>query len=398
MDHSPFYNDLVNKRQYAQKILTKAKAPNAKENDRMIPEEVERSTNIIAMYDKLLTLVQDVEKGDTTKIIPAANTLLNIRRVEGKEIPPVAKNNESTLKAYSNSKKRRESSVRLENQKQSRCGIHALNHILQEEKLVCIEENDSIFIDVATKGAAEANPMSATVLLNAPKICEAYGAYADCTEGNMCNNLPIIILQHIFTPTSIDPDLPNISLKYQTKGIEFVNDKRNDKAYYSVEVPILSEIMKTLLSEPTSIGALLNFNNWHYTAIVNKGGFAGAPAGTDFTYIDSLDNPCEFKTLKDSNYLMRLANRNKIPKYFTGHYTYNELPWLMEALLKGKNQRGNIDVTIVQYAPDGSSYFCQALENILTSRVASGGMRRKRTQRKRPNFSRKQKKGVWRQY
>lgn len=393
-EHGPFYYDLEKKRDYAQGILNKARAPDAKPSQTMSPEEDARSNRIIKMYNRLLGFVEEVEAGNESTIVNAAVLFDEIRRLEGREGASNVANNSQILQNYREALKTNNNrpNKRLEDQINNRCGIHALNHIFQEEKLVCMEDVDSVYIDADTKEEGSSEPMNKDVLLNAPKICEAYEGYTDCDEDDKCEMLPINILQNILTPNAIDPDLPDISLNYNTKGIEFMNDKGDDNSYYSVEVPILAEMMKNILAEPDSIGALLNLNNWHYTAIVNKGGLKGAPAETDFTYLDSMDKPCTFGAAKKPDYLSIMADAKALPAFSSGNYTYDSLPWLIEKLLKRSTQDGNIDVTIVKYKADGSSYFSKSLENILASRAAAeGGKRKSRKNMKKTKRSKTRK-------
>ena len=141
-------------------------------------------------------------------------------------------------------------------------------------------------------------------------------------------------------------------------------------------------MMKNILAEPDSIGALINLNNWHYTAIVNKGGLKGVPIETDFTYLDSRDSPCLFGVKSTPNFLKKMIDTESRPENFSGNYTYDYLYWLIENLMLQEiygndKTKGNINVTIVKYKADGSSYFSKSLENILTSRAAAEGGKRK---------------------
>lgn len=383
---------------YEQALITKSEIATLN-RDKLSPGEKGRKEKIIGLYDRLIPLVHKIKEENYENIHIAAQLLNSIRLIEGREIEEPILGHSELLAKYLAHPANNKATDRKEDQYDTRCGIHALNHILQEEKLICIRKvdvdntvkpkgrgrppkkvtvdySDTVYFDKKTMkpwSRPEAvDPKNREVLLNIPGICKAFSAYIQCRP-NPCNMIEIGILQAILSGTIADPDLPNINLGFKTKGVEIVYDKLSDERkaeFTKVEAPIYIELLKILLMEPNTIGALVNFEGYHYSAIISKNTMIDVNKGADFTYIDSLDIPCEFGALNRKGAI-------KQPKYFnilnaraphmTGNYKFDNLDELFQELLKPNPYYSNINITIVKYENDGSSYFCRSLEHMLKS-------------------------------
>jgi len=475
--HSLFYKYAYSLMYDEKKLVDRAIAPGANQNEVMVESELQRKRKIIRLYESFLEQIDTIEKNNARGVFDseifkmAAETFNAISKIEGNVAPNGRFTNAQLFSNYRKSHQNNNNiNKRVEDQIDARCGIHALNHVFQEEKLYCgeIEEEENeeeeneeeeneqeeneqeeneqeeneeeneeeteeekfaeLYIDAETKAPLpyENNLLlKKTTLLNVSAICRLYKnveivpgmpMYSDedlCVDN--CDYIPISILQNVITDTAFVPGigLPNTSLGYVTSGIEFrktlvqrnsgkIIDKK--ESFNAIEKHILIEQLKLILQEDDTIGALLRMEGppRHYTAIINKHGFTDCPPGTDFTYIDSIDEPCSFdsgKSVKnDFAFLIddvggKLVTTKdgkpvkdiRINPKSTGNYTYKALNGLMEKLLD--NNDNFINITVVKFKRDGSSYFSRSLENILTKTV-EGGRRKTRKQARKMKASR----------
>jgi len=400
---------------YEQALIAKSDVTTLN-RDKIGPEEKGRKVKIIGLYDRLLPLVREIKDGDYENIHIAAQLLNSIRLIEGREIDEPIVSHSELLTKYLAHPANTNATDRKEDQFDARCGMHALNHILQEEKLICVTKlentvpgpkprgrppkkatvdySDKVYFDKKTmkpwSRPEKPDPKNREVLLNIPGICKAFSAYIECGS-NPCNMIEIGVLQAILSGTIADPDLPNINLGFKTKGVEIVYDKLSDERktdFIKVEAPIYIELLRILLMEPNTIGALVNFENYHYSAILSKNTMIDVNKAADFTYIDSLDTPCEFGaldvkgTLKQPKYFNKLNVR---APHMTGNYKFDNLVDLFQELLKPNANYTNINITVIKYENDGSSYFCRALEHMLRSsnnNLGGGSLKRNNGKRK----------------
>jgi len=386
--------------------------------DKISADEKARKERIIALYDKLLPIVHEISEGDYDNIHIAASVFNTIRQIEGHEVAEPILGHKALLQKYEAHPVNNLVADRKEDQDDLRCGMHALNHLLQEEKVVCFgpvtktrgrpkkqpdpDYSESIYFDKHTmkpwSRAEVPVPKNRDVLLNISGICKAYNMYVQCAT-KPCNMIEIGILQAILNGTIADPDLPNIDLGFKTKGIEINYDKLSPERkaeFINVEAPIYIELIKILLSEKDTIGALINLNGAHYTALVSKNTMIDVNKEADFTYIDSLDLPCSFGALNKKGNLKQpkyFNSLNKRAEHLSGNYKFDDIHELFGQLLQNNQYNSNnsnseehefknIDITIVKYKNDGSTYFCRSLEHILRSannNDEAGGSRKHRT-------------------
>jgi hypothetical protein len=183
------------------------------------------------------------------------------------------------------------------------CGKHAINNILQEEKLVW-EKDKPLLIDRKTKESATVftSPMFSQTQLNLHKFCELYPArVAQASQQSLEN------AQATMTKTDLcdmaNGNVPLEGLNFILRDLQF----RTERESIPDGATIKDALIEKMTKNDNLLGVIFNLGRGHYTALSKflkkcKSWTRNATrrlTSVSYSYIDSIPNTIECKSKAD---------------------------------------------------------------------------------------------------
>ena len=136
----------------------------------------------------------------------------------------------------------------LERQTLLLCGKHAINHVLQEEKLDWRPKNPNLLL------TGSRNPLNRDTRINLARFCDTYFAYFRTVHQ---------------IPANADCDLINGNISSDVIQILFTNLLKYgvDTVYFSVDRVASLRKLQAGLDRKDCLGAVINMGGYHWTAI-----------------------------------------------------------------------------------------------------------------------------------
>jgi hypothetical protein len=214
----------------------------------------------------------------------------------------------------------------IETQEGALCGKHAINHILQEEKIVLNTDINSQFIDKTTDlGAPDnSNPKLSNIQLNLFKYCSILENTAWKRSGmstlQAYRNLDIVNGIHVYVPPC-DENYQNmtfygVELLLQILGYE-TDTSHLDKERHDMRVEFWKKMIDQL-NNNNLLGIIVNLDGTHFTAISKylKDCETWQITGenfnsTIFSYIDSIgEDGAEVQCFSMTDLILHLNKRD----------------------------------------------------------------------------------------
>jgi len=159
----------------------------------------------------------------------------------------------------------------LERQVRLQCAKHAINHVLQEEKVVKVPPPFAVqgtpvsgkFIDKATGKAAPDNSsaMDPAIQLNLWELCDEFDLLQAIQTGY---NTPANFIRNASPQERCDSVHENMPFE----GLVFILSELNYKTDFKIDTPTnLAAHVAQAITTPELLGVILNLGGGHYTAL-----------------------------------------------------------------------------------------------------------------------------------